>query len=97
MQERVKIIEFYYVSQRSIVTTQRKYRMHFNVATAPSANMIRSLISRFEERGTVCDLPRPNVHRPVRNVEAVVVVRQSVNDDPSVSTRRRAAQLSMSI
>lgn len=96
VQERVKIVEFYYVSQRSIVTTQRNYRQQFNAATVPSANMIRNLITRFEEQGAVFDLPRPNVHRPVRNEETVQAVRESVNEDPSVSTRRRATQLGIS-
>lgn len=96
VQKRVKIIEFFYSSGRSIITTQRNYRRHFNVRTAPSDNMIRNLVSRFEEHGRVSDLPGRGRGRSVRNEAVVEAVRQSVNEDPSVSTRRRSAQLGMS-
>ena len=90
MQDRVKIVEFYYVSGRLIVKTQRKYRQHFNTAAAPSVNMIRSLMTRFENWGSVGDELRRNVTRPVRTEQAVDAVRESVHTDPTVSTRRRA-------
>jgi len=96
VQERVKIVEFYYISGRSIVTTQRKYRQHFNTTVAPSVNMIRSLMSRFENLGSVGDELRRNVVSPVRTKQAVEAVRESVHTDPTVSTRRRATQLGIS-
>ena len=38
--QRVKFIEFFYSSERSIIQTQRKYRQHFNVGVFLSDNMI---------------------------------------------------------
>lgn len=75
VQKRVKIIEFFYSSGRSIITTQRNYRRHFNVRTAPSHNMIRNLVSRFEEHGRVSDLPGRGRGRSVRNEAVVEAVR----------------------
>lgn len=94
--QRVKIIEFFYSCQRSIVLTQRKYRQHFNTRSAPTAFMIRSLVGRFEELGSVADRPGRGAHRNIRTEDNVETVRQSVADDPSVSTRRRSSQLGIS-
>lgn len=80
VQQRVKIVEFYYSSGKSIISTQRNYRRHFNVRTAPSDNMIRNLVSRFEEQGSVSDLPGRGTHRSVRTEAVVEAARQSVND-----------------
>ncbi|GFY40777.1 hypothetical protein TNIN_129511 [Trichonephila inaurata madagascariensis] len=46
--QRVKIIKFFYSCQRSIVMTHGKYRQYFNLRSAPTAFMIRSLVGRFE-------------------------------------------------
>ena len=55
VQQCVKIVQFFYSSERSFILTQQKYREHFNVRTSPSLSMIRNLISHFEEMGTVAN------------------------------------------
>lgn len=92
-QQRIKIIDFYYSSQRSIVLTQRNYRRFFNVRSAPTSSMITSLVRRFEELGSVADRPGRGAHRNIRTEDNVEAVQQSVANDPSVSTRRRSGQL----
>lgn len=92
LQKRVKIIEFYYASRRSIVTTQIKYCDHFNTATAPNAKTIRNLINRFEKLGSAFHRPPTNVHRRIRIDEALEVVRNSINKYASTH-RRRATHL----
>ncbi|GFY77740.1 hypothetical protein TNIN_169841 [Trichonephila inaurata madagascariensis] len=52
-----------------------------------------SLVGRFEELGSVADRPERGAHRNIRSEDNVETVRQSVADDPSVSTRRRSSQL----
>lgn len=96
MQERVKIIEFFYVSHRSIVATQEIFCDHFNAATAPNAKMTRNLINRFEKRGAVFD--RPLLHRPVpvRNEKIVQSVRDSGNNYSSVASGRLGTPLRIS-
>jgi len=74
-EQRVKLIKFYYSSGESIIATKRKYCQHFNVRTAPSDNMIRNLVSRFEEQGSVSDLPGRGLHRNVCTEVAVKAVR----------------------
>ena len=67
----VKLVQFYYSNGRSIVQTQRDYRTHFNVRDAPSENMIRNLMRRFEESGSVADLPKRGSEHTVRTEAAV--------------------------
>ncbi|GFU61505.1 hypothetical protein TNCV_2288001 [Trichonephila clavipes] len=73
--------------------TQRKYRQYFNSRSAPPAFMIRSLVDRFEELGSVANRPGRGAHRNIRTEDNVETVWQSVADDPSVSNRRRSSQL----
>ncbi|GFY52592.1 hypothetical protein TNIN_185521 [Trichonephila inaurata madagascariensis] len=72
----VKIIEFFYSCQQSIVMTQRKYRQYFNSRSTPTAFMIRSLIDRFEELGSVADRPGRGAHRNIRTEDNVETVQQ---------------------
>lgn len=51
------IITFLYSTKYSIILTRRKYHQPFNVRTPPLGNLIRKLVSRFEEQGSVADLP----------------------------------------
>ncbi|GFY70569.1 putative transposase [Trichonephila inaurata madagascariensis] len=94
--QRIKIIELFYSYQRSIVMTQCKYRQYFNSRSTPTAFVTWSLVGRFKELGSVDDRPERGVHRNIHTEDNVETVRQSVADDPSVSTRRRSSQLGFS-
>ncbi|GFV94077.1 hypothetical protein TNCV_2957391 [Trichonephila clavipes] len=58
--------------------------------------MISSLAGCFEELGSVADRPGRGAHRNICTEDNVETVWQSVADDPSVSTRHRSSQLSIS-
>lgn len=96
VQHRVKLIELFYSNNKSIILTQRRYRTYFNVKKSPTANMIRNLIARFENTGSVADLPGRGPCRTVHNDAAVQCVQQSVLQDPYASTRRRSSQVGIS-
>jgi hypothetical protein len=95
-EQRTRTIEFYYLNQRSIILTQRAYRRHFNVRISPSEAMIRCLVNRHHQHGSVRDLPRTGRPRLSRSAENIERVQQSVNEAPETSCRRRSAQLEMS-
>ena len=71
IQQRVKLIEFYYSSERSIIQTQRKSPQHFNVRVSFSDSMIWNLITKFERTGSVRDLTGRGLKRTVRINAAV--------------------------
>ena len=47
--------------------------------------MIRTLVSRIEERGSVMDRPGSGTYRNIRTDDNVEAVQKSVGNDPSVS------------
>ena len=57
VQQRVKLIDFFFYSERSIIHSQRKFAQHFDIRVSPIDNMIRNLIARFERTGSVGDFP----------------------------------------
>ena len=57
VRQRVKLIKFFYSSERLIIQIQRKYHQHFNVKVCPCDNIIRKLIVLFERIASVGDLP----------------------------------------
>lgn len=95
-QERIKIVEFYLLTN-SIVTTQRRFRLHFNVRYAPAKNTIQNLVENFKRKGSVLNQNRGASGRPVsvRTGEKIEAVRSSVVEDPNKSYRKRAQTLVM--
>nr|CAI5865735.1 unnamed protein product [Callosobruchus analis] len=95
IEQRTKIIEFYFSNGKSIILTQRAYRRHFNVRVGPSAPTIVRLVANFQQQGSVRNRPgagRPRTACTAGNLERV---RESVEESPETSTRRRSAQLQL--
>jgi len=53
--------------------------------------MIRRLVVRFQEQGSVRDLPQSGRPRSVMNEANIQRVQESVEENPETSTRRRSA------
>jgi len=45
--QRMKVVEFYYQSQQSIIQARHKYRKYFNSRLVPSISMTRYLVGDF--------------------------------------------------
>ena len=59
--QRMKVVEFYYLSQQSIIQAQRKYRKYFNSRLAPPISMIHRLVGRIRKQGSVCDVQEDHI------------------------------------
>ncbi|KAK3892905.1 hypothetical protein Pcinc_003271 [Petrolisthes cinctipes] len=94
--QRNQVVKFFYQTQGSIIQTQRTYRRHYRVRDAPSVSAIRTFINRFEEQGAVSDRTRSGRLRTVRTDETREQVRESIEENPGTSTRRRSRQLRIS-
>lgn len=90
------MVEFYFSNGHSILLTQRTYQNYFNTRNAPSQTAINRLIARFRQQGGVSDLPRSGRPRIVQNQVNIDRVRDSVEEYPETSTRRRSGQLGIS-
>ena len=85
LQERTKMIEFWY-KVKSVKQVQRLYCGHFgiHIRDAPNFRTIKSIVAKFTNEGTVCDLHkgRSGRERSGRSEDSVDMVRQAVVQSP---------------
>ena len=89
-------MEFYFKFHRSIIPTQRAYCRHINARKPPSDFMIRWLIQRFQQNGSVSDLSRSGRPCSVRSQINRERELDSVQEEPGTSIYRHSEQLGMS-
>ena len=94
--QRTQIVKFHYQNQGSIIQTQRAYRRHFNVRDALSKNAIKGMVKRFEDQGAVSDLPRSGRPKAVCTDENKERIRENVEENPTISTRKQSLELGIS-
>ena len=54
-EEKVTMIEFWYLSEENVTLFQRKWHRAFKNAPLPGRNTVLSLVRKFEEKGIVTD------------------------------------------
>ena len=91
--EKAKVVQFY-LESKSIILTQRRFKVHFKTKSAPSRNTILSLTEKFLRVGSVKNLQKSFSGRKkwIRTAERVQSVRTLVNNDPRKSHRRLAQE-----
>ncbi|CAB4055249.1 unnamed protein product [Lepeophtheirus salmonis] len=80
-------------NNRSIIATQRQFRLKYPNYPVPHSTTIYSLHANFRQHGTTADRPRSG-RQP--NVENLNLEQNSVAESPETSIRRRASQLNIS-
>ena len=97
-QHRAFIVETYFKNGESVIVTQRKFRLHFNVprhGRIPSRNTIFLWVHNF--RTTASATKKHGVSkRKVRTPENVEAVRNAVDQSPRQSAVRHAQALRLS-
>ncbi|RVE40725.1 hypothetical protein evm_014626 [Chilo suppressalis] len=92
-------VRAFYENSRSYVVVRRLFCSEYGVRQireAPSANLIKIWIKRFEETGSTFKphaKGRPRTSRTEDNIESV---KQSVREYPQMSTRKRSSVLNIS-
>nr|CAH7769579.1 unnamed protein product [Callosobruchus chinensis] len=79
LNQRTRIVQFYFENNHSIVRTQRAYRRNFHERNGPSEMKIRKLIHRFQKQGSVSDLPRTGRPRSAFTNANIHRVKESVH------------------
>jgi len=96
LEENWEILKTFFQSGESLTGTARKLRPKFEKNKAPSKQFVDSFVKRVRETGSLMDKPTRLRARPVRSIENIAAVAESVNDNPSTSTRHRAQELDIS-
>lgn len=96
--QRAFCVREYYRNNDSPTIAQRKFCAHYNLRhrnEAPSIQLIRKWIQKFEETGSTMNQPRCGRPRTSRDAEHIERVRTSVRKQPNLSTRKRSSVLNV--
>lgn len=96
LEQRWEILKTYFESGCVLAETARNLRIKFGRNEAPTERGIRKFIDKVRETGMLVDATRVPHARPVRTVEAIAAVTESVRLNPTTSTRRRSQQVGVS-
>lgn len=99
VQHRVFTYDSFVRNNESIITVQREFRRHFNLArneNVPTRNTILRWVKSFRSVGTVMNKRPPGAHRTVRTPQNVERVRQAILRSPNRSARRHSSELNIS-
>ena len=102
LKQRIHCVKFYYKTG-SFKKTQDSFMRQFECEKAPSKSRIQNWVDHFEEYGTVENLNAASENRPThsgrpkkRTAELIESVRESLQQSPKRSVRKRSQSLSLS-
>lgn len=95
-EERTKVVMWYYENRRSIVKTQRAFKMNFDRRSAPTPRTIREIVKRFEESGSVDERSRPGPSMTIRTPLNIEKVKGQLAVSPHRSSRVLSRKLKIS-
>lgn len=102
LKQRIHCIKFYYKTG-SFKKTQDSFMRQFEFEKAPSKSRIKNWVDHFEKYGTVENLNAASENRPShsgrpkkRTAELIKSVRESLQQSPKRSVRKRSQSLNMS-
>jgi transposase-like protein len=91
-QQRAAIVEFYFASNYSVITAQRRFRARFGGRACPQKSILR-YVESHRNRGSVIDAKRTGRRRSVRNEETVERVQAAITYTPKKSARRLSQEI----
>ena len=94
---RRKFILKAYIRENSIGKVQKLFKKEYRVKSAPSKSTVWAIVQKFEEKGTVSDLPQPDLKcRSVCCDTKVQHIQDTIDISPSSSIRQVASQTGIS-
>ena len=94
--QRIKIIKTFYKNCHSVTATYRALRGDYGEGDIrKTKQVIGKIVKKFEETGVATNIKRLVHHRLARSAENIVIVSESVAEDPNVSIPRRSQELEL--
>ncbi|TLM65355.1 DUF4817 domain-containing protein, partial [Acinetobacter baumannii] len=97
--DRAFCVREFYKNDNSATVARRKFREHkglHNFDDTPTLQTIKNWVAKFEETGSTLDKPRLGRPRTSRTEQNIDTVTQSIRENPTQSTRKRARALNVS-
>ena len=93
-EQKSKAVQFYWETS-SIISTQRKFRAHFETRYAPDRKTLLRLCEQFLREGSISNLNRGRSGRKAdaRTPEKIAKVKAAISDDPWKSLRKLAQEV----
>lgn len=98
VQQRAFCVRTFFELNHSYMAVRRRFRARYalhDINEAPTANLIKSWIKKFEERGSTENIRPPGLPRNVRTNQNIDRVRDAVAQDPRRSVRKQASVLQL--
>ncbi|XP_022163933.1 uncharacterized protein LOC111029282 [Myzus persicae] len=96
VEQRVRIVKFYYQNQCFVRVTFRALRDFYPRHNRSAESTIRRLVAKFESTGSINHQPTPIRRRNARSTENIAAVCDSVRGNPRQSISRRSQDLGLS-
>ena len=85
---KVNLLYWYIENGRSVVKTQRAFKVYYKTKKAPTRNTINDIVKKMEESGSVCKRPQKARQMTARTSENIGKIRKKMTDSPHSSSRR---------
>lgn len=98
VQQRAFCVRSFFELNHSYIAVRRRFRARYalhNINEAPSTNLIKSWVKKFEQRGSTENIRPPGRPPSARINENIDRVRDAVAQDPRRSVRKRASVLQL--
>ena len=83
--QRIEILKTCYKNGDSALATYCAFRGDYGLHNRTTKQVIGKIVKKFEKTGVVTNLERSIHHRSVRSAENIVIVSESIAEDPNVS------------
>jgi hypothetical protein len=87
------MVQFYFASNYSVITAQRRFHARFGGRACPSRKSILRYAESHRNRGSAIDAKRTGRRRAVHNEETVERVRAAITHSPKKSARRLSHEI----
>ena len=94
--QRIKIIKTYYKNCDSAIVIYRARRGDYGLHNRPITQAIGKIVMKFEKTGVGTNIERHVHHCYARSPKNIIIVSESVAEDPNVSTPRRSQEFALS-
>jgi len=97
LEQNWEILKTYFQSGESSIQTVRNLCGKFSRKEMSSTQFVDQFVKRIRQTGSLLDKATRSYARPVRSIENIAAVAQSVLEQPSTSTRHRSQNLNISL
>ena len=95
LQQRTAAVKHFYQSNNNAAEAARRLAAQFSLPV-PQGRNVKSIVEKFEETGSVSDLPKPGRRKSATDADQQAAIIQALQDSPQKSSRQLSRELGIS-